>query len=49
MRDLDENHLFIKSSAFPPQYQSVQQWLHYEVDQWNKKYTYVDETAKVDD
>ena len=42
MRDLDENHLFINSTRYPPSYESVQQWLRHEVDEWNKKYIYID-------
>lgn len=49
MRDLDENHLFINSARYPPSFENVQLWLKHEVDAWNAKYTYVDETAKVDD
>ena len=49
MRDLDESHLFINSTRFPPQFNNVQSWLKHEVAEWNKKYTYVEESAKVDD
>eukprot|EP01083_Nonionella_stella_P133528 405973_1 len=49
MRDLDENHLFINSTRYPNHFDNVQQWLKHEVDEWNKKYTYIDESERIDD
>eukprot|EP01084_Bolivina_argentea_P104973 187922_1 len=49
MRDLDENHLFVNDTRYPQSFENVQQWLQHEVDEWNKKYTYIDETDRVDD
>lgn len=46
MRDLDEKHLFINSSRFPQKYENIEQWLRYEVQQWNAQYTYIEETNK---
>ena len=49
IRDLDERHLFVSVTKFPPNYQNVNEWLEYEVTQWTKKWTYVDEEARCDD
>ena len=49
MRDLDEKHLFINTARFDPSYSNIQEWLHDEVDKWNKQYTYIEETERVDD
>merc|ERR1712154_589278 len=49
MRDLDECHLFIHKTKYPPQYDSVEEWLQFEVDQWAKKYSYIEDKARVDD
>ena len=49
MRDLDENHLFINSTRYPQTFENVNEWLQYEVDEWQKKYTYIEEGQKVDD
>ena len=48
-RDLDECHLFVSGVKFPPQFNSTEQWLKYEVQQWQRKYTFVEEDARVDD
>ena len=49
MRDLDEGHLFINAARYPQSFENVQQWLKHEVDEWNKKYTYIEDTERVDD
>ena len=46
MRDLDEKHLFINSTRYPQSFENIQLWLKHEVEQWNRQYTYVEETNK---
>ena len=48
-RDLDPTHLFVSNSKFPPQFAGVHQWLEHKVRQWATKYTYDEETGRVDD
>ena len=49
MRELDESHLFVNSTRYPPSFESVEAWLRHEVNEWNKRYTYVEDTENVDD
>ena len=49
MRELDEDNLFISVTKYPPQYNNVMEWLQKEVEDWNKKWTYIDEGAKYDE
>ena len=44
MRELDQDHLFISQTKFPPIYNNVTEWLEKEVENWNKKWTFIDDT-----
>mmetsp|Transcript_4186 Transcript_4186/g.7087 ORF Transcript_4186/g.7087 Transcript_4186/m.7087 type:complete len:110 (-) Transcript_4186:113-442(-) len=48
IRDLDDRHLFIHRQRFPAGYATVEQWLQYEVQQWNRQWTFQQQCERED-